>query len=230
MSIDVPDTTPIPHTYPVNIIVAGRPCLVVGGGRIAAHKVRGLQNAGADVTVVSPEVVSELAVDPDVRWIARRYESGDVEGHRLVITATGVEAVDAAVATDAREAGILVNSADDPPNCDFILPAVVRAGDLTATISTRGRSPAVATWLRKRLELQLDTNYEGLLDLASKVRAELKTAAGTSEHPGWGAALDSAFLYVQAGDVEAALFALRNALGLEERTIEHDSALLEVGR
>jgi precorrin-2 dehydrogenase/sirohydrochlorin ferrochelatase len=223
VSIQNPNQTPIPVTYPVNIIVDGQPCLLVGGGRVAAHKIMGLRKAGASVTVVAPEITPELAANPDLTWLARPYEQGDIDGFRLVVTATGDTVVDSAVATDARAAGILVNSADDPSNCDFILPAIVRAGDLTVTVSTRGRSPAIATWLRKRLEAQIDDPYQQLLDLAAEARFELKRAAGTSEHPSWGEGLDAAFQHLRLGDPETAFSVLRKSLGLNPDGLDQHS-------
>ncbi|MFV1970411.1 MAG: bifunctional precorrin-2 dehydrogenase/sirohydrochlorin ferrochelatase [Acidimicrobiia bacterium] len=205
---------PISHTYPINVIVRGQACLVVGGGRVAEHKVRGLQYAEAHITVVAPWATAGLATDGTVTWRKRTYRSSDVSGHRLVVTATGDTGIDTRVASDARRAGVLVNSADDPQNCDFILPAVARAGDLTVSVSTASRSPAVATWLRKRFESELDWRYRTLLDVAADVRAEVRLVRGTSELPGWGEALDDAFELIAAGDTDAGRSVLRHTFGL----------------
>jgi siroheme synthase-like protein len=126
--------------YPVDLVVAGRPVLVVGGGRVALGKVRGLLEAGARVTVVAPEVVDELAALDGVRIERRRYERGEVAGYRLAFTATGDAAVDQAVFDDGEAAGVWVNSADDPARCSFTLPARLRRGDLLVTVSTAGRA------------------------------------------------------------------------------------------
>ena len=141
---------PISHTYPINVIVRGQPCLVVGGGRVAEHKVRGLQYAEAQVTVVAPRATAGLATDGTVTWRKRTYRSSDVSGHRLVVTATGDTGIDTRVASDARRAGVLVNSADDPQNCDFILPAITRTGDLTVSVSTRSEARRVGEECRSR--------------------------------------------------------------------------------
>jgi len=206
---------PISHTYPINVIVRGQPCLVVGGGRVAERKVRGLQYAEAHVTVVAPRATVGLATDGTVTWRKRIYRSSDVSGNRLVVTATGDADIDTRVALDARRAGVLVNSADDPQNCDFILPAVARAGDLTVSVSTASRSPGVATWLRKRLESELDWRYRTLLDVAADVRAEVRLVRGTSELPGWSDALDHAFGFIAAGDTDAGRSVLRHTFGLQ---------------
>lgn len=180
-----------PTPYAVNLDLAGRPCLVVGGGTVAAHKIRGLLAAGADVTVVAPVVHPSVTGQP-VTVFRRRYRSGDVEGYRLVVTCTGDPEANRQVFVDAEAIGVLVNAADDPANCTLTLPAVARRGDLTVAISTGGRSPAVASWLRRRLERELDERYEILLDVAAAARAEARAEHGTSELPGWAAALDPA--------------------------------------
>ena len=138
--------------FPVGLVVAGRRCLVVGGGRIAARKVAQLVACGADVTVVAPDVVP-LAGRParGRRRSAAATGAGEAAGYRLVITATGDPAVDQAVFDDAEAAGVWVNAADDPARCSFTLPAVTRQGPVTVAVATDGTSPALAAWLRDRL-------------------------------------------------------------------------------
>jgi siroheme synthase (precorrin-2 oxidase/ferrochelatase) len=115
--------------------------------------------------VVAPSAVAALRDDPRLRWHQREYRRGEVASYRLAITATGVAAVDAQVAHDARAAGVPVNSADDPANCTFTLPAVARLGDIQVAVATTGRSPALASWLRSRIEAVLDDSLLDLLDL-----------------------------------------------------------------
>jgi precorrin-2 dehydrogenase/sirohydrochlorin ferrochelatase len=202
--------------YPVNLDLAGRRVLVVGGGEIAARKVSGLLCAGAVVTVVAPDAVAEIAQDPDVRWHQREYRRGEVASYRLAITATDDPAVNRQVARDGEAANVLVNSADDPANCSFILPAVVRRGDLQLTVSTNGRSPAFASWARRRLEETFTDTHAQLLELLGEVREELRAANGTTESTDWEAAIDDELIdLVAAGDVEAARARVRSALGLE---------------
>lgn len=203
---------PISRTYPINVVLRGHSCLVVGGGRVGERKVRGLQWAQAHVTVVAPEVTPELAADDTIVWRERAYRSSDISGHRLVVAATGDPDVDTRVAADARAAGVLVNAADDPQNCDFILPAVVHTGGLTVSVSTGSRSPAVAMWLRKRLESELDWRYRELLDAASMVREQVRLQYGTSELPGWGAALDDAFAAIASGEPDIGHAVLHSTL------------------
>jgi precorrin-2 dehydrogenase/sirohydrochlorin ferrochelatase len=165
--------------------------LVVGGGPVAARKVAGLLAAGAIVTVVAPHAVDELRDNPAVRWHQRGYQRGEAASYRVVITATGVSDVDAQVARDARATGVPVNSADDPDNCTFTLPALVRLGDIQVTVSTAGRSPAFAGWLKARIESLLDDSLVDVLDLLAEVRDDLHMNGVSTESPAWRRALDS---------------------------------------
>jgi precorrin-2 dehydrogenase/sirohydrochlorin ferrochelatase len=201
--------------YPVNLDLTGRRVLVVGAGSVAARKVEGLLRAGAFVTVVAPDAVDEIALHPDVRWHARAYRRGEVASYRLAITATSDPSVNAQVARDGNAANVLVNSADDPVNCSFILPAVVTRGDLQLTVSTNGRSPAMSRWVRRRLEQQFTDTHATLLDVLSEVRDEARQQIGTSELPGWDEALDDDLLDLVAdGRLDDARDRVRSALGL----------------
>jgi siroheme synthase-like protein len=210
-----PPVSPTP--YPVNLDLTGRRVLVVGAGPVAARKVAGLLDAGADVTVVAPTAVDEIADDSGVRWHERPYRRGEVASYRLAVTATGDPDVDDQVHRDAEAAGVWLNSADDPERCTFTLPAVSRHGDLQVTVSTNGNSPAVSRWLRQSLFDDIGPEHAAVLDLASEVRTELREATGTSESPAWGIALNDALVdTVRRGDLDAARAALRCGLGLPE--------------
>jgi precorrin-2 dehydrogenase / sirohydrochlorin ferrochelatase len=198
--------------YPVSLVVAGRRCLVVGGGGVAVGKVQGLLDADADVTVVAPEVderIDTLAVAVE----RRPYRRGEVQGYRLVIAATGDPEVNQQVYDDGEAAGVWVNSADDPDRCSVILPARVRQGRLTVAISTAGHSPAVAGWVRDRLAAELGPEYDLLIGVVSDVRREVQARGLGTEHLDWREALDSGILdLVRAGRLEAAKERLRACL------------------
>lgn len=171
--------------YPVMLDLGGVPTLVVGGGRVAWRKAQGLAAAGAHVTVIAPEVVPELTELADV--VHRRpYASGDAAAFRLVITATDDPAVNAAVSADATLAEVWVNSADDPANCTFILPAVARRGPVVISISTGGASPALASHLRAKLQDEVLTEQveRAAHDLAAQ-RAELHAQGVSTESIDW---------------------------------------------
>jgi siroheme synthase-like protein len=213
---------PVEHpVYPVNLIVDGRRCLVVGGGPVALHKVRGLLDAGARVTVVAPELVPEIVAlaggaagdEAAVVAEARPYRRGEAAGYRLVVAATGDPAENQHVYDDAEAAGVWINSADDPERCTVTLPARLRQGRLTVTVSTAGHSPAVAAWLRDRLAAELGPEYDQLIELLAEERTHLRSEGRSTEDLDWRSALDSGILeLVRAGRLEAARERLRSCL------------------
>lgn len=211
--------------FPVVLDLVAKRALVVGGGHVASRKVAGLLRAGADVTVVAPDAVSEIAEDPDVRWHQRPYRRGEVASYSIAITATDDPVVNRQVARDGNAANVWVNSADDPENCGFILPALVQRGDLQIAVSTNGRSPAMAQWARRRLESLFTEAHGTGLDLLAEVRAEVRAVHGTSEIEGWASALDDRFFeLVEAGEVDEARTRLRSGLGLPVDTAVTDDA------
>jgi siroheme synthase-like protein len=191
--------------YPINLRLSGRRCLVVGGGRVAEGKVRGLLDAGARVTVIAPEVSDAIAAMEGVEWERRSYQPGDLAGYRLAVVATGDPEVNRAVYLEGEASGVWVNAADDPDNCTFTLPARIRRGPLLVTFATGGHSPALASWLRRRYEPEFGPEYEVLIDLLAEVRAELRKQGRSTEGPGWQQALDSGMLdLIREGDLAEA--------------------------
>jgi siroheme synthase-like protein len=178
----VPVDAPV---YPVGLVVDGRPCLVVGGGRIAARKVEGLVACGARVTVIAPDVVDDITAQPDVVVVRRPYCEGDLRGFLLVITATGDTEVDGTVFRDAEHSGVWVNSADDPAHCSFILPAVLRREPVVVTVSTAGHSPALATWLRDRLAREVGDDVGDVARRLSARRDAIHADGSTTEGMNW---------------------------------------------
>ena len=202
--------------YPVNLVVTGRRCIVVGAGRIAARKIEPLLDLGADVMVIAPTAVDEIrdwAEAGRLTLTERGFEPSDLDGAWLVTTATGIPAVDHEVFEAGEARRIWVNSADDPRNCSFTLTSVVRRGDLVVTVGTGGRSPALASWLKRRLDTELGPEYATLLDVLSEAREELRDAGRSSEDPDWRGALDSGMLdLIRAGRVDEAKELLRACL------------------
>ncbi|HZN16387.1 MAG TPA: bifunctional precorrin-2 dehydrogenase/sirohydrochlorin ferrochelatase [Acidimicrobiales bacterium] len=175
--------------YPVSLVVEGRRVLVVGRGTVADGKVKQLAACGALVDVVAPD----------------EYRPGHLEGYRLVITAAEDPTVNRTVHDDAEAAGVWVNSADDPANCSFTLPAVARRGPVTVAVSTGGQSPALATWLRRKFEAELGPEYEILAELLATERAAIRAGGGSTEGLDWQSALDSGMLdLIRAGQVQEA--------------------------
>jgi precorrin-2 dehydrogenase / sirohydrochlorin ferrochelatase len=203
--------------YPVNLVLRGRSVLVVGGGPVATQKVEGLLAGGADtVLVVAPDVTDDLAAlqtEGLVRIERRPYASPEAAGHRLVVTATSDPGVNHQVFLDAEAAGVWVNSADDPANCTFTLPARVRRGPILVTIATGGHSPALSTWLRRRFEAEFGPEYDELLELLSAERESIKAQGRSTEGLKWQEALDSGLLdLLRADRHNEALEVLRSCL------------------
>jgi siroheme synthase-like protein len=192
--------------YPVALDVSGRPCLVVGGGPVAARKARGLLDCGAVVTVVAPALGADMqALEPRLHAVERRpYREHDAASFRLVVTATGLPDVDGAVHADAEASGVWINSADDRAHSSFILPAVFRDGAVTVGVSSGGLSPALSSWLRDRLGAQCE-GVGALAELLGEARARLLRAGVRSDSVNWVQLLDGALPeLVRSGDVDAA--------------------------
>jgi len=168
-----------PDYYPIFLDLTGRRCVVVGGGAVAEGKVRGLLAANATIALVAPQLtpaLRDLVASEQIRHREGEYDASDLEDADLCLVATDDGAINARVAADARTRRILVNAADDPANCDFILPAVVRSGSVVVAASTGGASPALARRLREDLTAFLDEGYGPLGDLLGAVRNEVRAA------------------------------------------------------
>lgn len=202
-----------PPAYPVNLLVAGRPVLVVGGGAVALEKVRGLLAAEAVVTVVAPEVLDELAALA-VRVERRPYVRGEVASYRLAVAATDDPAVNQAVYDDGEAAGVWVNAADDPERCSYTLPARLDRGRLLVTVSTSGRSPAVTSWLRDQLAEVIGPEHEILLEMVAERRAALQAAGALPPAGSWRTALESGMLeLIRDGRTDEARALLDSVVG-----------------
>ena len=202
--------------YPVNLVVAGRRCVVVGAGRIAARKVAGLLEAGAEVVIVAPaagEQVREWAASGTVTLHERAFTPPDLEGAWLAFSATGDPAVDRAVAEAADAGRVWLGTADEPSVGSLTAVSALRRGDLMVTVGTGGRSPALAAWLRRRLADELGPEYATLVDIMSEARERLRSEGRPTEDADWQSALDSGMLdLIRAGRVDEAEELLRACL------------------
>ena len=170
--------------YPIQLDIQNRNCLVVGGGQVGTRKVNTLLNCGAKVTVVSPEISERLhylAETTPLTLKSRPYRSADLEGVFLVIGATDDETLNQQISSDAERRNILCNIADRPEKCNFILPSIVRRDDLVITVSTSGKSPALAKKLRKTLECQFGPEYGDFIKLMGAIRSKLLSQAHEPE-------------------------------------------------
>lgn len=194
--------------YPVALDVENKRCLVVGGGAIATDKVAGLLEAGALVVVVSPTITEKLRIladDQRVMLHPRAYGADDLEGAFMVIAATDRMEVNAQIAAQARGKEILVNAVDDPPNCDFFAMSLLRRGDLQLAISTNGRSPAFARWLREQLEGTLPNEYGDLLSVLADVRQRVRMSGPIPPYEYWASSItEEVLVRLRQGDTEGA--------------------------
>jgi precorrin-2 dehydrogenase/sirohydrochlorin ferrochelatase len=166
--------------YPIHLDIKNRNCLVVGGGAVGTRKVDTLLECGARVTVVSPkptQQLTKLASEGAITLTRRAYRSADLDGTFLVIGATDDESLNQQISNDAALSNTLCNIADRPEVCNFILPAIIRRGDLVISISTSGKSPALAKQLRQKLESQFGNEYAEFLLLMGAIRKKLLNQA-----------------------------------------------------
>ncbi|CAG7630931.1 Siroheme synthase [Paenibacillus solanacearum] len=171
--------------YPIMLALQEKPCLVVGGGQVAERKVGALLEAGAHVTVVSPQFTPQLeawAAQGVIAALPSRYAPGlpALSEARLVFAATDDASVNAAVRAEAEALGKLVNAADDAAASGFIVPAAVRRGRLTLAVSTAGASPAVAAMVRRQLEETFGPEYGPYLELLHELRLAVQGAVPDS--------------------------------------------------
>jgi uroporphyrin-III C-methyltransferase/precorrin-2 dehydrogenase/sirohydrochlorin ferrochelatase len=161
---------------PIFLNLEERQCLLVGAGTIALDKIGSLLKTGLRLRVVAPQAkreVRELANDGKLEWVERAFEPPDLDGNYLVIAATDSPEVNAAVYRGAVERGILCNSVDDIPNCDFFFGSVVNRGELQIAISTAGESPAVAQRLRREIDAQLPEDLGPWLESLGALRRKV---------------------------------------------------------
>ena len=160
----------------------GQRCLVVGGGRIGLEKIQGLLVCRADVVVVAPEVntsVRALSDRSEIVWVAKTFETSDLDGSLLVIAATADTEVNTAVFEAARARSMLVNVVDVPDLCNFVLPAISRRGPIAVAVSTSGASPALAKRLRREIEERVGDEYAQLASLLDEQRDWAKSTLPT---------------------------------------------------
>ncbi len=183
-----PTVSTFDDAYPVVLRLTGRRVLVVGGGKVAVGKARGLLERGAQVTVVAPQVHPDMPVE--VRVKRRRYRARDGRGAHLVFAATDDRAVNQAVFDDAEDRGVWACSVDDPDRCSFALPAVHRDGHVVIAVTTSGASPTLAQAVRDRCAAALPDDLGALADDLARARAAIRAEGGTTEGLAWRPLVD----------------------------------------
>lgn len=228
--------------YPIFVEMRGRKVLLVGGGHVALEKIGRLVESEADVTVVAPALIPEVRAFIDAgraRLLEREFADGDTEGADVVFVATDDGAINRRVADEARGRGLWVNAADDVANCDFILPGVASRGRLAIATSTGGASPALARWLRERMEEFLSDDVVALGDVLAELRVQArvrdrecasgcdrtqppppllcKTCPNRIPPDRWQTAIDAEVMsLLAAGDRDGASARIASAIGLHQ--------------
>jgi len=160
------------------INIKNKKCLVVGGGNVAYRKSSELIEYGGKVTIISREIIEDINLvvenaDKNIIYVEDSYKIEYIEGAFIVVAATNDRNVNLQIARDCEEKDILVNVVDDLESSEFIVPAKVKRGDLTITISTNGKCPFYSKLLRKKLEIQFDHSYSTLINILGDFREEL---------------------------------------------------------
>jgi len=162
--------------YPMMMNLSQRRCLVIGGGAVAERKVASLLDAGGLVILVSPNVTPRLAAMATtelIHHLPRRYRRGDLRGAFLCVVATNDRRLQKQIWKEAKEQGVLANIADSTEACDFLVPSYFRRGDLLVSISTAGKSPALAKRIRRDLEGRFGREFEVLLEVLTSLRPRI---------------------------------------------------------
>ncbi|MDD4170748.1 MAG: bifunctional precorrin-2 dehydrogenase/sirohydrochlorin ferrochelatase [Syntrophomonas sp.] len=165
------------HLYPIYLNLDSKRCLVIGGGKVAERKVATLLEYEADVILVSPEVtpmIDDWAAHNLIIWRRGVFQPQDLDNIFLVFIATGDNNVNKSITTLCRQKGILVNAVDDPPNCDFYVPSILRRNSLCIAISTEGKSPLLAAKLRRELESIVPAEYGEWVEILGRLREDIK--------------------------------------------------------
>lgn len=167
--------------FPFFVDVENQNCLVVGGGVVALRKIEKLLPFNPNITVVSPKVHKEILSIKNINIIKRKFDFNDLKEKSFVITATDDKVLNKEIYNSCEENNIPVNTVDDKDNCSFIFPALARNNGVTVAISTSGKSPIYAKYLRKKIE-NLIQDSESIVDNLSKYRGKIKNEISLEEN------------------------------------------------
>ncbi|KMQ51905.1 Siroheme synthase [Chitinispirillum alkaliphilum] len=174
--------------YSICLDLENRPCLVVGGGDVAARKVEGLLRARASVTLLSPQVSpnTKYLIDNEfVKWNDSVYQKKFIYGMTLVIAATDNLKVNKSVYEDCVKTGIPVNVVDEPSRCTFIIPAILQRGDIQIAVNTGGAAPLISGKIRDHISLSLDDGWESITALLKELRPRIKNLPPQQKEKFW---------------------------------------------
>jgi len=205
--------------YPIFLDLHDKNVLVVGGGKVAERKVQNLLTYGCQINIISPKLtahLSRLAATGSITRIPRDAIDKTMNDAFMVIAATNDPKVNSTIAAKAKERGLLINAVDQPGDCNFIMPSIVKRGDLHVAISTAGKSPALAKKIRKQMELTFGQEYGAFLKLMGLIRTELLAGGAPSSRnkPVFEKLVNSNLLeYIRKKNMNGIRNTLRSVLG-----------------
>ena len=199
----------MPEYYPVYLNLAGKQCVILGGGAIAQGKIAALRDAGAKITVISPEAtegIKRAAQRGDVAFEQREYRPGDLDGAFIAVAATNVWHVNRQIFEEAEARGVLLNVVDDPDQCTFIAPSIVRRDPITLAVSTGGASPALARKLRETLAEAPALKWADLAGALGRARRVIKEQRTVIDPTRWQCVItEDVLALAQAGQEDEAV-------------------------
>lgn len=160
--------------FPFFIDIENKNCLIVGGGQVALRKLEKLLPFNPKITVVAPEICDEIKENKSVKIFNRKFKESDIENAFMVISATNDNSLNTHIFELCQENNILINTVDDKDNCGFIFPALVKSDNLTVGISTSGKSPLYAKYLRGKIEKTIDEKCDETVIVLNKYRDYIK--------------------------------------------------------
>ena len=199
----------MPEYYPVYLNLAGKRCVILGGGTIAQGKIAALRDAGASITVISPEAtdgIRRAAQRGHITFEQREYRAGDLDGAFIAVAATNVWHVNREIYEEAEERGVLLNVVDDPDQCTFIAPSIVRRDPITLAVSTGGASPALARKMRETLADAPALKWADLANALGRARRVIKEKRTVIDPTRWQCVITEELLeLVQSGHEDQAV-------------------------
>ena len=168
--------------FPFYIDIKGKKCVVIGGGSVALRKIEKLIWFEPDITVIAPEISAEIYSIHGIRIIKREFSDSDLDGAFFVITATNNKKLNERIFRMCIEKSILVNTVDDKEKCSFIFPAIVKRENITVAVSTGGKSPIYARYMRENIERILDDRTDEIIGCLSDVRSRIKREISVEEN------------------------------------------------
>ena len=210
----------MPEYYPVYLNLTGKRCVILGGGTIAQGKLAALRDAGADITLISPQCtdgIRRAAQRGHITLVQREYRPGDLEDAFIAVAATNVWHVNRQIYEEAEERGVLLNVVDDPDQCTFIAPSIVRRDPITLAISTGGASPALARKMRETLSEDKVLQWAELADVLARARKVIKEQRTVIDPTRWQCVITEDLLAVARSgrDEEAVDMVLAQLLDAE---------------